>query len=99
MYGREPAQLLSCTEQSWDKDFVETQAAGLSRMNKLVEKNLKEIVLGNKIKHDKQVKYSPLEIGQRVLLKRMAFTTRHKLKDKFYRDPYVIGDVNRKGDV
>eukprot|EP00057_Strongylocentrotus_purpuratus_P010055 XP_011664529.1 PREDICTED: transposon Ty3-I Gag-Pol polyprotein [Strongylocentrotus purpuratus] len=103
MYGREPSlpidQLLSRTEQSWDEDFVETQAAALSRMNKLVEKNLKEIVLGNKIKHDKQVKSSPLEVGQQVLLKRMAFTTRHKLKDKFYRDPYVIVDVNREGDV
>nr|XP_054752577.1 uncharacterized protein LOC129258313 [Lytechinus pictus] len=103
MYGREPSlpldQLLSRTRRSWDEDFVETQAAALSKMNDLVEKNLNANAEENKTKHDRRVQSSPLVIGQSVLLKRMAFSTRHKLKDKYFREPYVVVDINKEGDV
>lgn len=48
---------------------------------------------------DDHITNPALEVGDRVLLKRNAFTERHKLEDKFYEIPYVIVEKNDENDL
>lgn len=40
-----------------------------------------------------------IEVGNQVLLKKCAFTDRHKLEDLFHRDPFIVVGVSAEGDV
>jgi hypothetical protein len=44
----------------------------------------------NKEIYDREVKHSKLEIGDRVLVRKVGFKEKHKLADKWDRDVYVI---------
>lgn len=105
MYGREPCipvdqlPVLLRTKAEWEKDFVKSQAAALVKMNALAEQNLRKRASEDKQRYDRKVKLSRLEIRQRVLQKQVAFAERHMLADKFFRDPYIIVEINEEGDV
>ena len=102
MYGREPTlpvdQLLSRVDGDWEKDFVKSQADDVTRMHAVVERNLKKAADVNK-RHENGLKEKDIKVGQSILLRSTAFTGRHKLSDKFHRDPYVVISINEEGDV
>ena len=52
-----------------------------------------------KTRHDARPMSTPISIGTRVLLRKCAFDGRHKLVDKFEREPYIVTSVNKAGDV
>ncbi|PIK33447.1 putative transposon Ty3-I Gag-Pol polyprotein [Apostichopus japonicus] len=103
MFGREPYtpldQLLSNARKTWDEDFVKEQAAALQEAHKVAAEKIKTSKEKEKAKYDQLPQSTPLEVGARVLLRRTAFDGRHKLEDKFRRDPFVIVRVNPEGDV
>ena len=77
----------------------------MSRIHAVVERNLKKAADVNKRRHDNGLK-EDIKVGQSVLLRRTAFTGRHKLSGKFHRDPYVKDTcrrrtnlINEEGDV
>ena len=51
------------------------------------------------MRHDRKATDPILETGERVLLKRNAFTGRHKLADKFFDASYIIVNKNEEGDI
>jgi hypothetical protein len=104
MFGREPLipldQMLGRTDNDWDQDFVREQSSLLSRASELVKERVAKSCNRNKATYDRKVKPSkPIEIGSHVLLRKCAFKGRHKLADKFERDPYVVVWINEHSDV
>lgn len=101
LYGREPYtpldQLLGNIEGDWDENFVEEQAKSLGLAHKFAKENISATHLTGK--NDALPKSCPFTVGTRVLLKRCAFTGRHKLADKFHNKPYVVTHVNQSEDV
>lgn len=103
MFGRDPYtpldHLLSNAKKTWDEDFTEEQAQALQTAHKVAKERTETSQQKEKEKHDVLPQSVPLEIGTQVLLKRCAFDGRHKLSDKFYRDPFTIVSVNQEQDV
>ena len=47
----------------------------------------------NKLNYDLKVREATLDIGDRVLVRQVAFKGRHKISDKWAKDPYVVIDI------
>ena len=47
----------------------------------------------NKLNYDLKVREATLDIGDRVLVRQVAFKGRHKISDKWVKDPYVVIDI------
>lgn len=103
MFGIDPYtpidQLLRNVQEDWDDEYVAKQAASLEKAHTIVKKRIIAMQGTRKARHDKQFISSPISVGQRVLLKNCAFTTRHKLEDIYDREPYVVEWVNKEKDV
>ncbi|XP_071955782.1 uncharacterized protein [Antedon mediterranea] len=104
MYGRQPTipldQLIHKTHQDWENDYVQRQADALQKAAEIAERKIKMTRESDKRLHDDRVvKSKPFKVGEQVLLKQTAFTGRHKLVDRYHREPYIIEDVNREEDV
>ncbi|XP_071964111.1 uncharacterized protein [Antedon mediterranea] len=63
------------------------------------EDEQKEAANREAARHDSRTTDFKLEVGNRVLLKRNAFTGRHKLSDKFQEVTPVIIDMNEEQDI
>ena len=105
MFGREPLipldQILGRTDCDWNQEFVKQQAELLERTNEVVQVRIKRSAQRNKVLHDDK---SPsfgeaISIGTQVLLKKCAFPGRHKIKDVYERDQYVVVWHNEDDDV
>lgn len=103
LYGRDPYtpvdQLLCNTQEDWTEDFVEVQAKNLKRAHGIAERRMKAVLQKQKHRHDNKSLSKPIPIGKRVLLRKNAFTGRHKLEDKYNREPFIVVWVNEEGDV
>ena len=103
LYGREPYtpldQLLGNVATDWSENFVADHAKSLQEAQDIAEENIKAARRAEKANHDNLPLSTPIPIGTRVLLKRCAFDGRHKLVDKFNREPYVVTSVSKAGDV
>ncbi|PIK62210.1 putative transposon Ty3-I Gag-Pol polyprotein [Apostichopus japonicus] len=75
MFGREPYtpldQLLSNARKTWDEDFVNEQAAALQEAHKVAAEKIKTSKEKEKAKYDQLPQSTPLEVGARVLLRRL----------------------------
>ena len=103
LYGREPYtpldQLMGNIHADWDEDFISDHAKSLQQAHDIAEENMKAAKKTEKSKHDARPMSTPIPVGDRVLLRKCAFDGRHKLVDKFEREPYVVTSVNQAGDV
>ncbi|PIK36531.1 putative transposon Ty3-I Gag-Pol polyprotein [Apostichopus japonicus] len=103
LYGRDPFtpldQLLSKVRDDWQEDYIVAQAEALREAHEIAKKRMEKNLLNQKRAHDSLPMSKPFPVGARVLLKRCAFDGRHKLKDKFYHEPYVVVSINKEGDV
>ena len=45
--------------------------------------------------YDRKAKAAKISVGNRVLLKKLAFTGKHKIEDKFEEDLYLVIDQPR----
>ena len=103
LYGREPYtpldQLLGNVNTDWDEDFISGHAKSLQQAHDIAEENMRTAREAEKTRHDARPMSTPISIGTRVLLRKCAFDGRHKLVDKFEREPYIVTSVNKAGDV
>ena len=53
----------------------------------------------SKARYDQKARATPSEIGQRVLLQRTGFRDRHKLKDHYYSDSYIVTNCNEERTI
>lgn len=103
MFGREPLvpldQLISNTGKSWSENVAQQQATFLKRAHKLVKDRMISAAAANKQRYDKLAQACPLPIGSRVLVKRCAFTDRHKLSNHFCEEQYIVVKRNSAKDL
>ena len=104
MFGRSPQlpidHLLNRLPAQWNVDYVQQQHELMERAYKLVSQRQNVTALKEEKRQKlKEKTVSVVKMGDRVLLRRDAFTGRHKLKDKFDETPYVVVAQNKEGDV
>ena len=103
MFGREPAipldQMLGRAGSSWDQEFVHEQSRLLGRAGDLVRERVVKRGNQNKRAHDSKVNAKPIGVGSRVLKRKLAFSGRHKLQDKYEHNLDVVTWVNEYEDV
>ena len=92
--------LLNRLPSPWNVDYVQQQHELMERAYKLVSQRQNVTALKEEKRQKlKEKTVSVVKMGDRVLLRRDAFTGRHKLKDKFDETPYVVVAQNKEGDV
>ena len=103
MFGREPLipldHLISNTGKSWRENVAQQQATFLKRAHRLVKDRMISAAAANKQRYDKLAQASPLPIGSRVLVKRCAFTKRHKLSNHFREEQHIVVKRNSAKDL
>ena len=57
---------------------------------KVAAKEAQRAAERNKANYDIKVREATLDIGDRVLIRHVAFTGRHKISDKWAKDPHVV---------
>ena len=60
---------------------------------KVASKEAEKSSQRHKSNYDLKVREATLDIGDRVLIRQVAFKGRHKISDKWVKDPYVIVDI------
>lgn len=84
MFGREPLfpieHLLSNVEHDWDEKYTEKQARLVTSANGEVTSTLQAVAKREEERHKYYVPEAVIGFGGRVLPRRQAFTTRHKLQ-------------------
>jgi transposase InsO family protein len=97
MYGREPrlpidlAMGLVTEEEAQNyTDFVESLRKRLQKSYDLAKKRSAQAQQQNKANYDQRARAAVLEVGDRVLVKVLAFGGKHKIADRWEEDPYVI---------
>lgn len=103
MFGREPTipldQMLGRSDSDWSQNFVEEQAKLIDKAGELVKERVTKRCNQNKKAYDSKAPVRPIDNGSQVLLRRCGFKGRHKLQDKYERNPYIVTWVNEHGDV
>ena len=105
MFGREPLipldQILGRTDCDWGQQFVKQQSGLLEGANEIVQSRIKKSAQHNKVLHDDRAPSLSRVIptGTQVLLKRSAFSGRHKIQDVYESDRYVVVWHNEEEDV
>ena len=103
MFGREPIipldQMLGRSDSNWSQDFVDEQSKVLGKAGDLVKERVAKRCNQNKTAYDSNVNSKPIDTGSQVLMRKCGFRGRHKLQDKYERDPYIVTWVNEHRDV
>ena len=60
---------------------------------KVASKEAQKAADRNKANYDLKVREATLDVGDRVLIRQVAFKGRHKISDKWDKDPYVVIDI------
>ena len=98
MFGREarlPVDLCFGTQpddkgERQHSSYVTKLKQDLQKAYQLAEEASNKSHLRNKKAYDKRVRCQNLETGDRVLLKNLAFTGKHKLQNRWCEIPYVV---------
>ena len=105
MFGREPLipldQILGHTDCDWNQDFVKQQSELLERTDQIVRERIRQSAHHNKVLRDEKAPCfgETILVGTPVLLKKCAFSGRHKIKDVFEKDQYIVVWHNEEADV
>lgn len=77
-------------------NYAEKHKKRLQFAYKVARSNIEKNSLRHKENHDNKVRFSKLEIGDRVLVRLLAKTGKCKLSDKWEKDPYVVLDISNE---
>ena len=103
MFGREPSvpldNLLNSARKDWKECAISQQAELISKTYKVAKDRMMKAADANKKLYDKKVSSAPLPVDSLVLLKHCAFTERHKLKDNFNSEQYIVVKANAENDI
>lgn len=72
--------------------YVEELRQRLQRAYEIASANVSKIQSRQKGQYDKKVRGSTVKVGDRVLVKIVAFDGRHKLSNKWEEEPYTVVD-------
>jgi hypothetical protein len=105
MFGWHPrlpidAALGSCPENEGSTSpsgYVQKLKSRLQHAYKLAAEASEKQAAHNKANYDRKVSASKLEVGDRVLIRRVHFEGRHKLVDRWDSRPYVVSDIPQDG--
>ena len=75
------------------QSYVEKLQKSLKYSYRVAAEESRKIAVKNKDYFDQKVKYSKLEIGDKVLVRKVGFKEKHKLADKWDKDVFVISDI------
>ena len=104
MFGREPnlpidikfgvrtPDLTATSTQSYVEKLEKRLAWAFKKAQQVNDQEKKR----NKRNCDKKIRYSKLEIGDRVLVRQKAFKRKHKVQDKWEDNTYVVVDQTAK---
>ena len=94
-------QILGRTDCDLGKEFVKQQSELLERANEIVQNRIKQSAQHNKVLHDDRAPSlgRVIPTGTQVLLKKCAFSGRHKIQDVYESDRYVVVWHNEEEDV
>ena len=97
--GTIPLDHLLNNTQNDLEDYVHKQATLIQKAYDLAKDWLVRAANANKRHYDSRFEPPSLDVGSRVLIKRCAFTKRHKLEDSYHEGQYVVVDLNPMGDL
>lgn len=97
MFGRKPRLaldvtlgLVSDTETKEYGEYVKDLKSSLKQAYKICQDNSNRARLNQKKQYDKKIKGATVEVGDRILVKILAFTGKHKISDKWESVPYIV---------
>ena len=103
LFGREPTvpldHLIGNTQQCHTDNFVRQQAQLIKRAYDIAKDRLLKAAEARKKHHDARNWGEPVKVGSRVLVKKCAFTGRHKLSDAFQEEQYIVVKSNDENDL
>ncbi|KAL6488151.1 hypothetical protein MHYP_G00047770 [Metynnis hypsauchen] len=105
MFGRQPRLPidlafnvpLNCREQKSHSQYVRTLKDHLRESYQLARTNAAKAAERNKVRFDRRVTESTLDVGDRVLVRNVCLRGKHKLADKWEETVYVV--VSQKSDL
>ena len=75
------------------QSYVEKLQKSLKYSYRVAAEESRKNAVKNKDYFDQNVKFSKLEIGDKVLVRKVGFKEKHKLADKWDKDVFVISDI------
>ena len=103
LFGREPTipldHLINNAQQECSEEYAQEQARLVKKAYNLAKDRMIKAADANKRRYDLRREPEPLEVGSKVLVKKCAFTGRHKLSDAFHEEQHVVVDCNPEGDL
>ena len=94
MFGRKPVlpvdQLISNTEHNWNESYVQEQSELLRRAQVVAKEGRMRTADADKQRWDRRTHAGPISVGDRVLLKQCAFTSRHKHSNHYSELSHVV---------
>ena len=94
MFGRKPVlpvdQLISNTRQDWNEDYLQEQSELALRAHAVAKDCLMRAAETDKQRWDRRAFAGPIRVGERVLLKKCAFTGRHKLSNTYAEPSHML---------
>ena len=105
MFGRSPRLPVDLAfnlpvkgeRQKSHSQYVQNLKSRLEESYQLASRNALKTAEKNKVRFDKRVTTSDLEVGDRVLVRQVRIRGKHKLADKWEEDIYVV--ISRAGDL
>ena len=105
MFGRQPRLPIDLafkipvnnSNKKSHSQYVQTLKTNLQESYDLARKNAAKVAERNKTRYDKRVTESPIDLGDRVLVRNVRLRGKHKLADKWDSVVYIV--VNRAGEL
>ena len=98
MFGRKPKLPIDLEYESErednqsksTKEYINDLKDRLEQTRKIIESHTEKAKKKQKKYYDRKTKSVELSVGDRVLVKKVAFEGKHKIADKFEEEPYTI---------
>jgi hypothetical protein len=104
MFGRKPKLPIDLTfekakgddiQNNNTNDYIEELKERMEKTQQIVKKHLEKAKIKQKEYYDKRAKAVKISIGDKVLVKKLAFEGKHKIQDKFEDDIYTVVEQSR----
>ena len=99
MFGRQPRPavdvVLGLTQEGTDKvesygKYIQSLKDNLSQAYSVATAKTRQSQQRQKAGYDTKAKAAVVEVGDRILVKRVAFDGKHKIEDRWENDPYTV---------
>ena len=103
LFGRKPRLPIDVMFQSayeeplgkTTEEYLQDLQERMEKAHQIVKKNCQTARDRQKKNYDRKVKHVKIEVGDKVLVKRLAFDGKHKIQDKFEEEVYTVTEQPR----